>query len=96
MLDDINLSLPSSRLEVSLCDDDEFSFPLESDFIVDILLADPKEVINTPLTPLPLFIPSSLSTLRDTIGEPFGDDASSCDKDNSLVCRKNLPRLSNI
>jgi len=61
-----NLSLPSSRLKVSLCDDDKSSFPLESDFIVHRALTDLEEVIDVPLTLLSLVASSSLSTPGDT------------------------------
>ena len=61
-----NLTLPSFRPEVSLCDDDESFFSLEYDVVVDTLLANPAKVIDTPLTPLPLVALSLVNTTSDT------------------------------
>ena len=55
-----------SRPRVSLCDDDKSSFLLESDFVVDTSLINLEEGIDTSLTLLLLFTPSSLSIPRDT------------------------------
>jgi len=49
-----NLNLPSSRPEVSLCDDDEYPFRLESDCVVDTTLTNLKKVIDASLTSLSL------------------------------------------
>jgi len=61
-----DLSLPSSRPDVSLCDDDESPFLLESNFVDNTPLIDLEKEIDTPLTPLPLVAPSCVSTPRDT------------------------------
>ena len=57
-----NLSLPSSRLEVSSCDDGKSSFPLESNFVVDTALTNLEKVIDALSTPLSFVVPPSLST----------------------------------
>ena len=60
-----NRSLPSSRLKVSLCNDEESSSSLEFDFVIDTALTDLEKVIDAPLTPLSLVGSSSLSTPKD-------------------------------
>ena len=61
------LSLSSARPKVSLCDDNELSFPLEFNFVVDMALIDLEKVIDAPLISLLLVAPSSVNTPRDIV-----------------------------
>jgi len=61
-----NPSLSSLKLEVSLYNDYESSFPLESNFVVNTPSTDLEEAIDPPLTHLSFVAPSSPITPRAT------------------------------
>ena len=62
LLHETDPSLPIPKLESSLYDDNESSFPLESNVIDDAALTNLEEVFDPPLTSLPLVAPSFSST----------------------------------
>jgi len=66
LLHKTDISLPVPRLESSLYDDYESSLSLESNVVDDAPLANLKEVMDPPLTSLPLVAPSFSSTLGAT------------------------------
>ena len=57
LLHESNPSLPIPRLESSLYDDYEPSFPLESNVLDDAPSADLEEMFDPPLTSSPLVAP---------------------------------------
>ena len=66
LLDETDPGPSSARLEVSLYDDHESSFPLEPNFMINSPLTGLTEVIDPPLTSLPIVALSLPSTTRDT------------------------------
>jgi len=59
-------NLPSSRLEISLCDDWDSSLPPESNVVDDVPLTNLEEVFDSPLTSLSLVAPSFSSKPMNT------------------------------
>ena len=61
-----NPRLPFRRLESSLYDDCESSFPLESNVVDDVPLNGLEEVFDPPSTSIPFVAPSFFGTPMDT------------------------------